>query len=820
MLQHRIMKLTLSLLFIGLLGLSFGQKTSSEIYVDLEKVHTLKRVLYIAAHPDDENTRALAWLSLGEKAETAYLSLTRGDGGQNLIGNELSEDLGVLRTQELLAARSIDGARQYFTRAVDFGYSKSAEESLEKWGKDEILSDVVLVIRQFKPDVIITRFPPDERAGHGHHIASSLLAIEAFEKAADPNFLPAQVAKFGAWKTTSIYWNSSAWWDKELPVKSKDNPDYLVAEIGGYNSLLGKSYNEIGTLARSQHKCQGFGAILERGSLIEYFQYLGGERLEKNFFEKNQTTWSKLVSAQFEKDFSALMNGFDFISPAENVPTLLKLRKTLASVKSGALSDLRDEKIRLLDEIIVNCLGLHIEILASDYVLSEGASTTVTYNLLNRSSINVQLMSHEGKDLVKLLKNNENLSQEIVLTNSAKLSTPYWLEQPFTTLFQVKDDSNLGRPENLPAFSQKISLLILGDVIDLTIPVVYKWKDPSYGERERALISTPEFTVNFDENSLLLKPGQEKTIRIKIHAFKKGLSDQVLVEAPEGWNVSPSQIAVNTNDVHEEMWADLTIKSTDEAQRGTLVLKNNKGENLSALTEIAYDHIPTQVIFKPAALTCVAINAAIVPGNIAYIKGAGDDVPQAIAQLGFDVSIYEVSDLSTLDLTAFRSVVLGIRIYNVSPELHNFDKKLFEYVEKGGNLIMQYNTASRNSEENKYTTIPFEISRNRVTEEDAEVTFLAPNHPLLNTPNKLSARDFNNWVQERGLYFASNWDERFIPLFSWHDSGEEAQKGALIVANYGKGQFIYTGISFFRELPNGVEGAYRLFANLLSYRSN
>ncbi len=820
MLQHRIMKLTLSLLFIGLLGLSFGQKTSSEIYVDLEKVHTLKRVLYIAAHPDDENTRALAWLSLGEKAETAYLSLTRGDGGQNLIGNELSEDLGVLRTQELLAARSIDGARQYFTRAVDFGYSKSAEESLKKWGKDEILSDMVMVIRQFKPDVIITRFPPDERAGHGHHIASSLLAIEAFEKAADPNFLPEQVSKFGVWKTTSIYWNSSAWWDKELPVKSKDNPDYLVAEIGGYNPLLGKSYNEIGTLARSQHKCQGFGAILERGSLIEYFQYLGGERLENNFFEKNQTTWSKLVSSQFEKEFNALMTGFNFISPSENVPELLKLRKSLATVKSGSLSDLRDEKIRLLDEIIVNCLGLHIEILASDYALSEGASTTVTYDLLNRSPINVQLMSHEGKDLVKLLKNNENLSHEFILTNSAKLSTPYWLEQPFSTLFQVTDESNLGRPENLPTFSQKISLLVLGDMIDLTIPVVYKWKDPSYGERERALISTPDFTVNFDENSLLLKPGQEKTIRIKIHAFKKGLSDQVIVEAPAGWEVNPAQITVNTNEIHEEIWAELTIKSTAEAQRGNLSLKNNKGEDLHALTEIAYDHIPTQVIFKPAVLTCVPINAAILPGKIAYIKGASDDVPQAIAQLGFDVSIFEVTDLSTLDLTGYRSVVLGIRIYNVSPELHNFDKKLFEYVENGGNLIMQYNTASRNPDDNKYTTIPFEISRNRVTEEDAEVNFLSPNHPILNTPNKLTKADFNNWVQERGLYFATKWDERFTPLFSWHDSGEEAQKGALIVANYGKGQFVYTGISFFRELPNGVEGAYRLFANLLSYQSN
>jgi len=813
------MKLTLSLLLTCLISVSFGQKTSAEIYVDLEKVHTLKRVLYIAAHPDDENTRALAWLSLGEKAETAYLSLTRGDGGQNLIGNELSEDLGVLRTQELLAARSIDGARQYFTRAVDFGYSKSAEESLEKWGKDEILSDIVLVIRQFKPDVIITRFPPDERAGHGHHIASCLLAIEAFEKAADPTYLPSQVAAFGTWKTTAIYWNSSAWWDKELPTKSKDNPDYLIAEIGGYNPLLGQSYNEIGTLARSQHKCQGFGAIVERGSSIEYFQYLGGERLESNFFEKNETTWSSLVSSTFEREFKVLMDGFNFVDPSKNIPPLLKIRKSLSTVKSGSLSDLRDEKIRLLDDIIVNCLGLHAEILATDYAIAQGASTTVTYNLLNRSNISVQLMSNDGKDLIKLLKTNENLSQEIAISNSAELSTPYWLRKPFSTLFEVADPSNLGRAENRPTFSQNLSLLVMGEIINLTIPVMYKWKDPSFGERARELISTPDFTANFDENSLILKPGQEKTIRLKIHSYKENLADQIRIEAPTGWEVNPNKIALNVTEMHKEMWVELQIKSTEDAVRGILSLKNSKGSTIHSVTEIAYDHIPTQAIFKPANLTCVALKASILPGKIAYIKGAGDDVPEAISQLGFELELYEVADLSTLDLSAFRSVVLGIRIYNVHPELHNFDAKLFEYVERGGNLVMQYNTASRNAEENKYGSIPFEISRNRVTEEDAEVTFLAPEHPILNTPNSIDVTDFNDWVQERGLYFAANWDNRFTPLFSWQDKGEEPQTGALIVAKYGKGQFIYTGISFFRELPNGIEGAYRLFANLLSYQS-
>lgn len=820
MLQHGIMKLTITILFTSLLSISFGQKTSAEIYVDLEKVYALKRVLYIAAHPDDENTRALAWMSLGEKAETAYLSLTRGDGGQNLIGNELSEDLGVLRTQELLAARSIDGAKQYFTRAVDFGYSKSAEESLEKWGKDELLSDVVLIIRQFKPDVIITRFPPDERAGHGHHIASSLLAIEAFEKAADPTFLPEQVAKFGAWKTTSIYWNSSSWWDKELPIKSKDNPDYLVQEIGGYNALLGKSYNEIGTLARSQHKCQGFGAILERGSLIEYFQYLGGKRLKNSFFENNQTRWSKLVSPKFETDFDALLKNFNFVTPSANIPALLALRKALTSIKSGSLAGLKAEKIMLLDEIIVSCLGLHAEIIANDYALVTGGKMNVTYTLLNRSDINVQLMTQDGKEMVRFLKNNEMLSEEIELTNSAEITNPYWLKESFTNLFTVNDPSNLGRAENRPAFTQKLGILVMGELIPIELPVKYKWKDPSYGERERELISTPAYTVNFDQTSLILKPGQEKSIRLKIHAFEANVSDQLKINAPEGWEVSPTSIVIKTTEKHEEFWAELKIKSTDSALRGTLSLQTSNGDDLYSLTEIAYDHIPTQTIFKPTKLTCIALNAAIKPGKIAYIKGAGDEVAQAIEQLGFEVSTYEVADLATLDLSEFNSVVLGIRIYNVNPELHNFDKKLFEYVSAGGNLVMQYNTASRNADENKYTSIPFEISRNRVTEEDATVHFLAPDHAILNKPNKINEADFDSWVQERGLYFAANFDPQFTPLFAWNDTGEEAQNGALIVAKHGKGQFVYTGISFFRELPNGVEGAYRLFANILSYEAN
>lgn len=795
---------------------AFSQKTSAEIYHDLQKVHSLKRVLYIAAHPDDENTRALAYLSNGELAETAYLSLTRGDGGQNLIGDELSEDLGVLRTQELLAARSIDGARQFFTRAVDFGYSKSAEESFEKWGKEAVLSDVVRVIRAFKPDIILTRFPPDSRGGHGHHTASAMLAIEAFSKAADETYEPNQVKEFGTWQTTSLYWNSSSWWDNELADKAKNNPDYFVQDIGGFNALLGKSYNEIGTLARSQHKCQGFGAIVERGSLIEYFQHYEGKKLKSSFFENNTTTWKDLVSIEFDNKFNALLTNFDFVQVENNVAPLIELRKTLNAFEDSRYELLRKDKIAAIDQLIIACLGLHIDITANDYGFAIGDTIAIDFNFLNRSSIPVQINGIKNREILLLLEANQPVNRSITFVNQANISTPFWLEKPFNTMFDIATNQ-IGNAENEATFNENIQLSVAGESLEINFPIIYKWRDPSYGERQRPVISSPNFTANFDQTSIILKPGNEKILNLKIHSFAQILDDEIKIVAPKGWEITPTLIPLKSTKKHEEIWTEIKVKPAANSSRGELKLINKSGDIIYSFTEIAYDHIPTQVIFKPAVLQCIPVRAEIKPGKVAYIKGAGDAVPQAIEQLGFEIDQFEVADLATLDLTHYQSVVLGIRIYNVSPELHNFDEKLFTYVKNGGNVVMQYNTASRRPTGEKFGPLPFELSRNRVTEENAKVEFLAPEHPLLNVPNKIVEADFDNWVQERGLYFASDYEADYTPILSWHDQGESAQNGGLIVANYGKGRFIYTGISFFRELPNGVTGAYRLFANLLSY---
>lgn len=811
----------LSLLILSIYSLNgLANEGSGEIYTQLEKLHSLKRVLYVAAHPDDENTRALAWFSLGEKAETAYFSLTRGDGGQNLIGDELSAQLGVLRTQELLAARSHDGAKQYFSRAVDFGYSKSADESFEMWGQEALLEDLVLMIRKFRPEVIVTRFPPDERAGHGHHTASALLAIEAFHKAADANYLPEQAGEYGTWQATSIYWNTSYWWDDNIKDMAEGDPNYLIKDIGGYNAVLGMSYNEIGTIARSQHKCQGFGAIIERGSRTEYFKHLDGKKLKSDFFEENKENWGSLIGKDLDKKFQDLLTKFDFKNPANNVSTLLEL---LQGFEKLPASMFRDEKIARCKDIIVDCLGLHSHLVLDDYSFVAGTTAALKLELINRSNLPVTFTSVRLNDGVQLgvnqvLQFNTEFIQDLSFNAKVPYTNPFWLNAPFKAVFQIDNPKDFGAAENRPVIEAEIQLLIGGKSFSFNIPAIYKWRDAAYGERIRPVVATPRYSANFEQEIALLKKGDTKSIRIKIHSFQDSLRDTLRWKNLKNWTLSITEIPFYIEHKHGETWLDVDLKmSGTGADKEAWVLVDADGNELFQYNEIVYDHIPTQSILSPAVLQCIPIDAAIKPGKIAYITGVQDAVPNAIIDLGFSLDVLEVKDLNTVDLSKYQSVVLGIRIYNVHPELRNFDSKLYEYVNKGGNLIMQYNTASRSDEDNAFGPKPFKLSRNRVTEEDADVTFLAPEHPLMNTPNKITQADFEGWVQERGLYFANDWDEAYIPLFSWADGDEEAVEGGLIVLKHGKGQFVYTGISFFRELPNGVTGAYRLFANLLSY---
>ena len=670
----------LSIVLLLLIGLNASaNKRPSEIYLELQKLRSLKRVLYIAAHPDDENTRALAWFSLGEKAETAYLSLTRGGGGQNLIGTELSEELGVLRTQELLAARSYDGARQFFSRAVDFGYSKSATESLGKWGDEEILSDVVLVIRQFRPDVIITRFPPDKRGGHGHHTASAMLAIEAFEKAADPDFLPEQVEQYGAWETTSIYWNTSYWWMKDIADTAKNNKDYLTLDIGGYCKELGMSYNEIGSIARSQHKCQGFGAIKERGSRIEYFQHLAGDKISDSFFENSQKSWTKLINQQFQTELDDLVDNFDFKEPSNNVEDLLTVLMGLESLEE---SRFKNEKISLCNQLIINCMGLYIEIVGSDYSFVSGDSLEVSLNVVNRSDLPIQIakVGLNGSEVLdKPFEVLSGASEENTLRYLSKepLGGPYWLRNEHTDLYVINDKLDLGKAKGTASLMGTITLIISGKELNIRLPAEYKWRDPSYGEKRREMVCTPAFTVRFDQDITILKAGEEKEITLTVHSYSETTAPEFKLQLPKGWHSSADIISVDIQHIHDEKTQKFKITVDENAEDGNIEIVTLKGESVYSSSEIAYDHIPTQMLLTPAKMKCVKLDAEIKKGSVAYINGVKDAVPAAISQLGFEVQEYEVKDLINLDLSQFQTIVLGIRIYNVQPELVNLHDKLF-----------------------------------------------------------------------------------------------------------------------------------------------
>lgn len=809
-------------LFIFICALSFravAQLSSSEIYLNLEKLASTKRVLYLAAHPDDENTRAISWLSMGEKATTAYLSLTRGDGGQNLIGKELGAELGILRSQELLAARSYDNASQFFTRAVDFGYSKTADESFEKWNKAEILKDVVKVIRQFKPDVIITRFPPDKRAGHGHHTASALLTIEAFDKANDADYLPNLVADTKTWKTTSVYWNSSYWWNDKIAAKAIDNPDYLIFDIGGYSTLLGQSFNEIGTIARSQHKCQGFGSITERGERIEYFEHLIGEKLKNNFFEQSNRTWESYGSNNLDEKFKKVLANFDFKNTAGNLNELVAIYAELQKLKDGYI---KTEKLKACAKIIKACLGLDVNLTAKDYSYVKGENQDFELSILNRtgkkiSYIGYNFDSNESKLEPVALALNKPYTEKQTLRVPISIEQPYWLQKSYTNLYNVTNVNLIGAPSTPASITGEIYIEINNVSVAIPVSGEYVWGDPAHGERRRAIIATPKMSLNPTLSSIISKVNVPTTFKVKLHNFSDSLQEKVKLNIPKGWKSSVESIEFESYRKHEERFYEITLTPTENAENGSLTFENSKGKAIHYIHKIEYDHVPYQNYFSATEINLVALDANIVKGKVLYIQGIEEKVPDAIAQLGFDLKVVPVADLAFVNFKEYMSVVVGIRAYNVFPELINFQPKLLNFVEDGGNLVLQYNTATRSVSAMDLGPYPFEISRDRVTDEFAQPTYLNGSHAILNYPNQISDKDFENWVQERGLYFPDSWDEKYTALLSWNDKDEDPVNGAIITTDYGKGRFTYTGISFFRELPAGVEGAYRLFANILSY---
>ena len=739
-------------------------KSASEILHEMKKLNVLGSVLYMAAHPDDESTRLLAYLARERQYRTGYMAMTRGDGGQNLIGNEQGFELGLIRTQELLAARRIDGAEQFFSRAFDFGFSKRTEEALATWDEDKILADAVWVIRNFKPDIIITRFPEDSRAGHGHHSGSAVIARKAFIAAADPNQFPEQLKQgVTAWKAKRIMWNTFSFGNSNTTSESQ-----MKIEVGGFLPLLGKSIGEIAAESRSQHRSQGFGSASSRGTATEYFVHTLGEKAEKEPMEGVDVSWLRVAGGEkIKMAVEQLIRDYNISNPSGSLQQLIVIHGLLNTITDNYW---KQQKQHDVEQLILEVAGIHMEALSGTQMARQGDTSRITVNVINRtaSPVSLETLDLNGfsyKQSVNLQQNinwNYNIMFPVALTHP--VSQPYWLANPMNAgHFNVTDQQLIGKAQNDPAFSVRISLNIMGKSISYEIPVMNRIVDPAIGEFFHPFIVVPPATIDRE----------------------------------------PLPVLVRTNS-------------------GQKSIASVKPEMPMVMHTINYEHIPRVTYFSKAEPKEIKVDLKTAGKKIGYIVGAGDKVPDMIELMGYQVTELTREDINPEKLKEFDAVVVGVRAYNVHEWLQGKTEVLMAYVRNGGNMVVQYNTNSFAGPLQKMQIgpKPFIISRTRTTEEDCEVKFLLPENPLLNFPNKISAADFKGWIQERGIYYADNFDQDYQAVLSMQDKGESEAKGSLIVRKEGKGRFIYTGLVFFRQLPAGVPGAFKLFANIISNPNN
>ncbi|MBM1106860.1 PIG-L family deacetylase [Aurantibacter crassamenti] len=807
-----------------------SKPSSSEIYHSIQKLNFLGSALYIAAHPDDENTRLISYLSNNEKARTGYLSLTRGDGGQNLIGSELRELLGVLRTQELLAARRTDGGEQFFSRANDFGYSKHPDETLKIWNKKDVLGDVVWAIRKFQPDVIINRF--DHRSPgstHGHHTSSAMLSVEAFDLTNNSEQYKEQLKHVETWQPKRLFFNTSWWfYGSEEKFEKADKSKMLSMDVGVFYPSLGLSNNEIASMASSQHLCQGFGRLNTRGSENEYVELLKGDMpLDKtNIFDGIDTSWLRVEGGKaIGEILTKVENNFDFKNPSVHLPQLVEAYNLLQDIKNEHWKDLKSEELK---NIILEITGLFLEVSANNPIANPGSNAGLAVEVLNRSNAAITLKSlnipylnmTDNKNI--LLKENEkhNYELEIQIPSDAAYTSPYWLnEKGSLGMYKVDDQSLIGKPETPRTVQMEFVLDFNGQEISFIKPVIHRYAKRDKGEIYQPFEILPVATAAFNDKVLIFADGKPKTIPVTIKAHANNLKGEVQFCFSEGWKV-------------DQETKPFTIEKKGDVQTINFILTPPENEDESfispiiriddnviskELVTIAYDHIPTQSVLLPSEAKVVRLNIEKVGEHIGYIVGAGDEVPQSLEQIGYTVHTVDVNSIGTGTLKKYDAVVVGIRAYNVLPDLKFKQKYLLDFVKEGGNLIIQYNTAGRwDKAYENIAPYKLKLSRDRVTDENSAVEIIAKNNALVNFPNKINQSDFDGWVQERGLYFPDEWGKEFTPILSMKDQGESAKKGSLLVAPYGKGNYIYTGLSFFRELPAGVSGAYKLFANMLS----
>lgn len=794
---------------------------STQIYHELKQLKHLTNVLYFAAHPDDENTRMLTWLVNDQHIPTAYLSLTRGDGGQNILGPHLGPSLGLIRTHELLEARKLDGANQFFSRAVDFGYSKTADETFKHWDKDQLIHDAVFVIRTFKPDVIICRFPPNENAGHGQHAASAIIAHEAFNAAGDNDKYTDQFSLVEPWQPKRILFNAY-----RFGSRNTTSEDQFKLDVGQYNALLGMGYGELAGISRSIHRSQGAGTRSVPGVQTEYLDLVDGEPLKESLFDGIDITWGRIGRADIGEKVQTIIDAYDFNHPEKSLPALLSLYKEVKNVKDNQW---KQQKLSELKDLILHTAGFMAEAYTATAEVTQGELVPFTFNFITRSGdVKVKLLDVqcvETDTACQLFMPNDelvSLTKELRIPENTPYTQPYWLSKPQAdpAHYPIPNKEELGLPNTPNNLVAQTHVLIGDEEFLVDIPLSYKTLDATHGDVVEQLRVVPDLYVEFTSGLLITNNDGSVAPSVRIHA-----------NAP----IENGTLTVYNDDVTQE------ITNINLAAGGDTVIKVNftgkylepvfyKNNEITLYAQVMhpdgeafhqrnirinYEHLPTLQYYTAAYTKVLKRNWECKAKKVAYIEGAGDEVSEVLNFAGINVEVLEEADITPANLKKYDAVMVGIRAINVKEKAPIWMPYLLEYTKNGGTLIMQYNTSHRMTTDD-IGPYPLHVSRDRVTEEDAEMTLLVPDHKLLTYPNKLTKEDFDGWVQERGLYFADTWDEHYTPLFSMHDEGEEPLKGGTLYTEYGKGHYIFTPISFFRQLPAANTGALRLLCNFLS----
>ncbi len=838
--------LRLALLFSLVPALCHAQKDLSgeiKMRLMLEELNNLGSVMMIAAHPDDENTALLAYLARGRHVRTAYLSLTRGEGGQNLIGSEQSDELGIIRTEELLAARRIDGAEQYFTRAIDFGFTKTAEETLgRQWPREKVLGDVVWAIRRFRPDVIILRFTGTPRDGHGQHQASAILGKEAFAAAADPARFPEQLKYAQTWQVQRLMTNLASFTPEQEKEVAKI-PNKFAVDLGAYSPELGYSYEEIAGMSRSQHRSQAMGTAERKGAVINYFVTDRGDKATKDIFDNINFGWSRLEGgAEIARLLSQAIAAFSPAHPEALLPILAKVRPLMATLAAAGKDPLVEHKLVALDETIALAGGVTVDAVSDKPAVIPGATLKVTLTAIARNPGQVTLLGAKFLGMgglpaptvapkVLILNKPIEYPINVKVPDAEPYSQPYWLALPKdSAMYTVPDQMEVGNPENAAVLSAEFHLRVEGIPITLKRPVERRYVDRVYGERTRPLAIVPPVSLDLGEIALVFPNSQPRRIEIPVRSNAGRVAGEIRLDVPAGWTVDPAMQRFDLQASQEQTIASFRLAPPAGESQGSVRAVATVGERVieSNTRVIDYPHIHAQTLFPPSQARVVRSDIVTLARSVGYITGAGDEVPEALRQMGSEVTLLSPEDLARGDLSKYDAIVTGVRAFNTRPDLRLNYQRLFKYAEEGGTLVVQYNTPEGNglarstAQPPEASTLahvgpyPIKTGRDRVTIEEAPVTFPNPNSVLLHRPNEITARDFEGWVQERGLNFASEWDPRYQSVLESHDPGEKPLLGGELYTRYGKGAYIFSSYDWFRELPAGVPGAYRLFANMLS----